>query len=97
MSDFSYKKLDALFHSRIRLAIAAALAGVTEMDFTTLRDIVGATDGNMNTHLLKLEKAGYVSMRKEFVSRKPATSYKLTDKGRESFRKYVESLEDFIS
>ncbi len=96
MRDYSYKKLDAVYHSRIRLAIAAALAGAGEMDFTSLRDIVGATDGNMNTHLRKLEDAGYVIARKQFVGRKPLTSYKLSDAGRKSFKNYLDVLESFV-
>jgi DNA-binding HxlR family transcriptional regulator len=97
MSDFRYTKLDTVLHSRIRLAIAAALVGVDEMDFSTLRDVVGATDGNMNTHLKKLEQAKYISVHKVFVERKPVTSYRLTEKGRKSFRAYVEALEGFIT
>jgi DNA-binding HxlR family transcriptional regulator len=97
MSDFRYTKLDTVLHSRIRLAIAAALVGVDEMDFSRLRDVVGATDGNMNTHLKKLEQAKYISVHKAFVERKPVTSYRLTEKGRKGFRAYVEALEGFIT
>jgi len=97
VSDHRYTRLDTLLHSRIRLAIVASLVGVEEMDFTELRDVVGATDGNLNTHLKKLEQAGYIAVRKAFVERKPLTSYRLTDKGRKSFRAYVQALEGFIT
>ena len=86
MSDYSYRKIDSVLHSRIRLAIVSALVTVDEMDFPMLRDIVGATDGNMNTHLKKLEEAGYISVQKEFVERKPVTNYRLTGKGRDKFQ-----------
>jgi DNA-binding HxlR family transcriptional regulator len=95
--DYRYTRLDTLLHSRIRLAIVAALIGVEEMDFTRLRDVVGATDGNMNTHLKKLEQAKYISVHKAFVERKPFTSYRLTEKGRKSFQAYVRTLEGFIT
>jgi DNA-binding PadR family transcriptional regulator len=96
MSVENYHTLDEVLHSRIRLAIVSILVTVEEIEFTLLRDRVGATDGNMNTHLKKLEEHGYVSVKKEFVKRKPLTTYRLTVKGKENFKKYVEILERFI-
>jgi DNA-binding MarR family transcriptional regulator len=96
MSDFDHRRLDEVFHSRIRLAIVAALVPVEELDFVSLRELVGATDGNMSTHTKRLEEAGYVEVRKRFVDRKPSTSYALTEKGRTSFTAYVEELGRFI-
>jgi DNA-binding MarR family transcriptional regulator len=96
MSVDDYRSLDELFHSRIRLAVVSILLAVDEADFSTLKKRVGATDGNMNTHLGKLENAGYIAFKKRFHDRKPVTIYRLTAKGRESFKKYVEILEGFI-
>jgi DNA-binding HxlR family transcriptional regulator len=96
MSDFNYTKLDALLHSRIRLAAVSALVCVDEMEFTQLRDAIGTTDGNLNTHLAKLEQAGYVAVHKFFLGRKPTTSYSVTELGRERLKAYVTALEQFI-
>lgn len=96
MKDYSYDKLDTIFHSRIRLAITSALINASEIEFTTLRDIVKTTDGNMNTHLKKMEDAGYISVKKEFVNRKPVTFYSLTKTGMKKFREYLQVLEGFI-
>lgn len=96
MRDFDHRRLDEVFHSRIRLAMVAALAPVDELDFVSLRDLVGATDGNMSTHTKRLEEAGYVEVRKRFVDRKPTTSYALTEKGRMAFAAYVEELGKFL-
>ena len=96
MKQLGYKSLDSVLHSRIRLAIVSVLIGVEEIEFTSLRDIVGATDGNMNTHLKKLEAKGYMCVKKLFIERKPTTMYWLSAKGCESFKKYVEALEKFI-
>jgi DNA-binding HxlR family transcriptional regulator len=96
MSDGNYQALDEILHSRIRLAIVSILIAVEEIDFTLLKHRVGATDGNMNSHLKKLEQAGYVGVKKRFVERKPVTTYWLTAKGRENFKKYVAILEGFI-
>ncbi len=96
MPDFDYTQLDDIIHSRIRLAVMAVLVGVEAAEFTFLRDKVGATDGNLSVHLKKLEDAGYVTVDKRFVDRKPVSSYRLTAKGRKAFELYVERLERII-
>jgi DNA-binding MarR family transcriptional regulator len=96
MRDFDYQKLDELIHSRIRLAIMAVLIAVDDAEFIFLREKIGATDGNLSIHLKKLEDAGYVSVTKQFVAKKPVTSYKLTRKGRKAFEKYLDNLEKMV-
>ena len=96
MPDFDYTQLDDIIHSRIRLAVMTVLVGVEAAEFTFLRDKVGATDGNLSVHLKKLEDAGYITVDKRFVDRKPVSSYRLTAKGRRAFEKYVERLEAII-
>ena len=96
MSDFDYKQLDDIIHSRIRLAIMAVLAGVERAEFTFLREQVGATDGNLGTHLKKLEEAGYVTVHKHFVDRKPVSHYILSKRGRQAFTLYLKRLEALL-
>lgn len=96
MSDFDYQKIDDTLHSRIRLAIIAALVSVEQADFNFLRDTVKTTDGNLSTHLRKLEEVGYVASKKRFVERKPQTTYKITEKGRRALEEYVSTLEKFL-
>ncbi len=97
MDDYDYKKIDQVLHSRIRLAIISFLSGCTESDFTTIKRTIGASDGNLTTHLRKLEDVKYVFMRKDFIGRKPITYYKLTNEGIEAFKKYIENLQMFIN
>lgn len=97
MSQFDYHRLDDVIHSRIRLSVMSILSGVEAAEFTYLRDRTGATDGNLGAHMKKLEEAGYVTVDKGFVHRKPVTSYSLTAEGREAFRRYVNRLEAMIS
>ncbi|MFZ0456367.1 MAG: transcriptional regulator [Ignavibacteriaceae bacterium] len=96
MNEFDYQQLDDIIHSRIRLAIMSVLISIDEAEFTFLRDKVNATDGNLSTHLKKLEDAGYVAVNKSFINRKPASRYLLTLKGRKAFEIYVEKLEKMI-
>ena len=95
-SEFDYKQLDDIIHSRIRLAIISVLISVEEADFNFIKQNVNATDGNLSVHLKKIETAEYISVEKLFVDRKPLTKYKLTKKGKEAFKKYVERLEKML-
>lgn len=96
MSNFDYQQLDDLIHSRIRLAIIAALISVGEAEFIFLRNETKSTDGNLSVNLKKLEDVGYISVKKSFVERKPRSTYQLTKKGHEAFRVYVNRLENLI-
>jgi DNA-binding MarR family transcriptional regulator len=96
MKNFDYQQIDDIIHSRIRLAVMAVLAGAEEVEFTFLRDKIGATDGNLSVHLKKLEEATYIEVKKSFLNRKPITHYKLTNTGRKAFEAYINSLEKLI-
>jgi len=96
MSEFDYQHLDDLIHSRIRLAVMALLIAVDEADFVFIKEKVNATDGNLSVHLKKLEDAGYITVKKEFINRKPKTMYSLTKPGRKAFEAYLDQLEKMI-
>lgn len=84
--------LDRLIHERFRLGIVSALAGSPSLTFVELRDLLGATDGNLAVHARKLEEAGYVSCEKGFDGRVPRTVYRLTPDGRRALRRYLDHL-----
>ncbi len=88
--------LDPLFHDRARFGIMVVLLKNGEVDFNTLKRELGLTDGNLATHLRKLEEAGVVRYRKTFVGRRPRTYYSLTPEGRERFVEYLERLEEIL-
>lgn len=96
MSEFDYQQIDDVIHSRIRLAIMSVLITVEEIEFTPLRNLVKTTDGNLSVNLKKLEEAGYIKVTKEFINRKPVTSYALNQNGRKAFSAYIENLEKLI-
>jgi DNA-binding MarR family transcriptional regulator len=97
MADYDHTLIDDVIHSRLRLAVMAVLASLDRVEFTVLRDRVKATDGNLSTHLRKLEEAGYVRIEKHFVERKPRTDCSLTVEGRGAFRAYIEQLGQLVS
>ena len=96
MTDFDYQKIDDVIHSRIRTAIMAVLISYEEVVFRYLKEKTNATDGNLSIHLKKLEEAGYLSVKKKFVMRKPVSKYKVTNKGRKAFENYIKNLESII-
>jgi DNA-binding HxlR family transcriptional regulator len=96
VSEFDYQNLDDIIHSRIRLAIMSVLITLEEAEFNFLKEKVNATDGNLSVHLKKLEEANYISVKKEFIDRKPKTVYSLTKTGIKAFELYVAQLEKLI-
>ncbi|TNE61485.1 MAG: transcriptional regulator [Alphaproteobacteria bacterium] len=92
MSDYDYRVLDEVIHSRVRLAIMSYLSTAREAEFTELRTRLKLSDGNLSTHLKKLEDTGYVAVNKGFVGRKPQTLVSITDAGETAFKTYVEGL-----
>lgn len=88
--------LDRLIHERTRLAIISALAVNTSLTFSELKELLGASDGNLSVHARKLEDAGYVSCTKSFAGRMPKTEYRLTSPGRRALEKYLNHMEALI-
>ncbi|MFN7180002.1 winged helix-turn-helix domain-containing protein [Hyphomonas sp.] len=90
---FDHNDIDDVIHGRLRLGVMAYLSAVSPAVFGELRDKVGATDGNLSTHLKKLEEAGYVRQEKLFVGKKPQTRVHLTDKGRKAWLAWIQRME----
>ena len=88
--------LDRLIHERTRLAIISALAVNTSLTFSELKELLGASDGNLSVHARKLEDAGYVACTKSFAGRMPKTEYRLTAAGRRALEKYLNHMEALI-
>jgi DNA-binding HxlR family transcriptional regulator len=92
----SVDALDEIIHQKVRLGIMSALMARGETDFRFLKEALGVTDGNLSIHLSKLEEAGYVLSRKEFVRKKPHTAYAPTEAGRAAFQTYLAGLERIV-
>ena len=97
MTDFDHNAIDEVLQSRVRIAIVAFLASAGEVDFSVIRDAIRTTDGNASVHLRKLEDAGYITVRKHFVARRPQTLYALTRRGRQALLDYVAHLETLLA
>lgn len=93
---FNHTDIDDVVHGRLRLGIMAYLSSVSPAIFGELRDKVQATDGNLSTHLRKLEEAGYVRQEKSFVGKRPQTRIFLTDAGRKAWLAWIQRMQGLI-
>lgn len=89
-------QIPSAFQSRLRLAVVAALL-TGPKNFRTLQDLTGATPGNLGKQLEQLEGEGFLASKKEFVGRRPNTTYRLLPYGREQFTQYVALLESLLA
>ena len=89
-------RIDDVIHGRMRLGIMVYLADAEAADFTELKTVLEATQGNLSVHLKKLEEAGYVAIAKSFVNNKPLTRVAITPVGRKAFAAYLEALGGLI-
>jgi len=89
--------LQKVFESRIRLGIMSALMVNDTLDFNALKELLGVTDGNLASHLKALEQHEILTVSKQFIGRKPSTTYRATRQGRNLFRRHLAALEKLIN
>jgi DNA-binding MarR family transcriptional regulator len=89
--------LNKAFESRVRLGIMSLLMVNDFVDFGTLKEQLQITDGNLASHINALEKLNYVEIRKQFVGKKPNTSFIASAEGKKAFSEHLEALEKLIN
>ncbi|OXG08849.1 transcriptional regulator [Flavobacterium araucananum] len=89
-------KLNKDFESRVRLGIMSVLMVNEWIDFTEMKNLLNITDGNLASHSSALEKSEYIEIKKEFVGKKPKTSYQVTPRGRAAFKEHLSYLEKLM-
>lgn len=89
-------ELNRLIHEPARLTIVAVLSNVKEADFLYLLRETGLTKGNLSTHLVRLEEAGYVEIEKTFRGKIPLTLVRLSSDGKAAFQSYRKSMKDIL-
>ncbi|KFE97836.1 transcriptional regulator [Chryseobacterium formosense] len=89
-------QLNKEFESRVRLGIMSVLMVNDWVDFSEMKSLLEITDGNLASHSNALEKSNYIEVKKEFVGKKPKTSYRVTQNGRTAFTEHLNALEKLI-
>ena len=87
---------DPLLHQPVRSKLLSLLIANDELPFKALKELLGVTDGNLSSHLSKLEKEEYVIIKKSFEGKRPKTVIEISSKGKEAFATYIEALKKFI-
>ncbi len=85
-----------IFESRVRLGMMSLLVVQEQVDFGQIKENLELSDGNLASHMAALEKIGFVEVRKQFIGKKPNTSYAITAQGRAAFLEHLTSLEKLI-
>jgi DNA-binding MarR family transcriptional regulator len=88
--------INKAFDHRIRLGIMAILMVNDRVDFNTLKELLGVTDGNLASHTKALEQEEYIAIEKQFIGKKPNTQYRATPSGKKAFQNHLEALEKLI-
>jgi DNA-binding MarR family transcriptional regulator len=91
-----FDNLDKVLEHRVRLQIMSVLVTNDGYEFSSLKEILNVTDGNLASHIKALEREKYISVSKSFVDRKPNTKYKITERGRKAFKKHLDALEAVV-
>lgn len=88
--------LNKAFESKARLGIMSVLMVNESLDFSSLKSLLGLTDGNLASHTRALEELGYIQSEKKFIGRKTNTSFAITQSGSQAFKAHLQALEDFL-
>jgi len=91
-----FENFDRVLEHRVRLQIMGVLVANDSYDFSALKELLQATDGNLATHIKALEREKYITVLKTFIDRKPNTRYKVSERGRAAFRKHLDAMEEII-
>lgn len=92
-----FEGLDKSFENRVRLGIMSSLMVNESLDYTSLKKLLGVTDGNLASHMSVLVDKEYVEVVKEFISNKPQTTYSASSKGRKAFEAHLQALERILN
>ena len=93
---WTFEDIDRVIHEPARLIIVTILNAVESADFLYLQRETGLTKGNLSAHLVKLEEGGYIEIEKTYKGKIPLTVCRMTDAGRDAFRRYRAQWEVFI-
>lgn len=92
-----FKDLNPILHSQLRLAIISFLVARGQSDFKEIAAVTKATSGNISIQLKKLEKAGYIRLKKEFLNNYQHTSVEITQSGIHAFEEYVNAIKQYLN
>lgn len=91
------QQLNKAFDNKIRLGVMSVISVNRSATFNELKELLDLTDGNLASHIKKLEELGYISVHKSFFERKPNTVYQITEEGKTAFEQHLKALEAILN
>jgi|TARA_B100000674_G_scaffold50645_1_gene35011 DNA-binding MarR family transcriptional regulator len=91
-----FDQLNKAFESRVRLGLMSILSVNNWVSYKEIKDLLEVTDGNLASHIQSLEKINYLEIKKQFIGKKPLTTYKVTEIGKKAFKNHIEGLEKLL-
>ncbi|MCE3279046.1 MAG: transcriptional regulator [Bacteroidetes bacterium] len=88
--------LNKAFENRIRLGIMSILMVNDKVEFSVLKEMLDITDGNLASHISALEKLKYIDIQKQFIGKKPNTTYQVSKAGKKAFNEHLDALEKLL-
>ncbi len=92
-----FERLDPLLHSELRLAVMSLLVSAGSAEFPYIKEVTGATAGNLSIQLDKLSSAGYIEVEKSFKGKRSCTTCRITPVGMKAFEEYVSVLKTYLN
>lgn len=88
--------LNKVFESRVRIGVMSILMVNDRVDFKTLKKMLDVTDGNLASHINALQNKKYIKVKKQFLNKKPNTSYSISELGKKAFNDHLNALEKIL-
>ena len=91
-----FNQLNKAFDSRVRIGLMSILIVNNWVSYKEIKNLLDVTDGNLASHIHALEKISFLEIKKQFMGKKPLTTYKLTKNGRIAFMEHINGLEKLL-
>ena len=91
-----FNQLNKAFDSRVRLGLMSILVVNSWVSYREIKNLLDVTDGNLASHISALEKNNFLEVKKQFIGKKPLTTYKVTFEGKKAFKKHIDGLEKML-
>ena len=91
-----FSQLNKAFDSRVRLGLMSILTVNNWVSYREMKNLLDVTDGNLASHIQALEKNSFIEIKKQFIGKKPLTTYKITKNGKKAFEEHINGLEKLL-
>ena len=92
-----FDQLNKAFDSRVRLGLMSILSVNEWVSYKEIKNLLDLTDGNLASHIHALEKINFIEIKKQFIGKKPLTTYRVTNIGKNAFKEHLSGLEKLIN